>query len=167
MRKATAKFPASLLLLLLAGCGQPQGSAVRNAPAEVPHSEASAAPPAEAPADVSACRLQDGKRIADNGIHAIGTEPFWAADVEGRCVTYSTPQNQAGTRVWAAFSGRAENGSWSGALNGSTFEMHTTPRPGCSDGMSDKRYPIAVTLLVNGEQRRGCAEPRGREPPGR
>jgi uncharacterized membrane protein len=25
--------------------------------------------------------------------------------------------------------------------------------------MSDNRYPIAVTLLVNGEQRTGCAEP--------
>jgi uncharacterized membrane protein len=25
--------------------------------------------------------------------------------------------------------------------------------------MSDNRYPIAVTLLVNGERRTGCAEP--------
>ena len=43
-------------------------------------------------------------------------------------------------------------------LNGKAFEMRTRPEPGCSDGMSDNRYPIAVELLVEGEKRRGCAE---------
>lgn len=115
----------------------------------------------EGPAgDVSACLVQDGKRIPENRLHAVGTEPFWAARVEGRCVTYSHPENQDGTRVWTTFSGSADNGRWTGALDNQPFVMVTEPQQGCSDGMSDKRYPIAVTLTVRGEQRRGCAEPR-------
>ena len=108
----------------------------------------------------SACLTQDGGRVPENAIVAIGTEPFWGARVEGRCVTYSHPEDQEGTRVWTKFSGTAENGRWAGALGGQPFVMVTRPQPGCSDGMSDNRYPIAVTLTVGGEQRTGCAEPR-------
>lgn len=108
----------------------------------------------------SACLIQDGRRIGANTIRAVGTEPFWAATVEGRCVTYSHPDNQAGTRVWTKFSGTAEDGTWIGSLEGKPFELRTQPQAGCSDGMSDKRYPIAVSMTVGGEQRSGCAEPR-------
>ena len=111
-------------------------------------------------AGVSACLVQDGERIAENAIRAIGTEPFWAAEVNGRCVTYSTPENQEGTRIWTRFEGTAESGRWAGALDNKQFVMMTEPRRGCSDGMSDKSYPIAATLIVRGEERRGCAEPR-------
>jgi len=110
--------------------------------------------------DVSACLVQDGRRIPAMDLHAIGTEPFWAADVKGRCVTYSHPENQKGTRVWTQFSGSAANGRWVGALDGQKFVMATQPEAGCSDGMSDKRYPIAVKIEVSGELRRGCAEPK-------
>lgn len=104
--------------------------------------------------------MQDGKQIEAMKLHAIGTEPFWGADVNGRCVTYSTPEDQQGSRVWTQFSGSADNGSWTGFLDNQKFVMRTRPQPGCSDGMSDKRYPVAVTLTVGGEERRGCAERR-------
>ena len=94
-----------------------------------------------------------------NSIRAIGTEPFWGARVEGRCVTYSTPENQAGVRIWTRFEGTSESGQWTGALGGQPFVMRTRPEPGCSDGMSDRVYPVAVDLIVGGEERSGCAEP--------
>lgn len=106
-----------------------------------------------------ACLTQDGKPVSANRLRAIGTEPFWGARIEGRCVTYSHPEDQQGTRVWTRFSGTASSGSWSGALGGSPFVLRTRPQAGCSDGMSDNRYPIAVTLTVGSEQRSGCAEP--------
>ena len=116
---------------------------------------------AAAPNSGSACLTgRDGKPVPANRIRAVGTEPFWAAQVEGRCVTYSHPENQSGTRVWTEFSGTTQNGTWSGFLNDRPFVMRTRPQQGCSDGMSDKRYPIAVSLTVNGEERTGCAEPR-------
>jgi uncharacterized membrane protein len=152
------------IALLLAACGRATEAPRQNSIADPGQPPAAPADPASPKgtrsANVSPCLIQDGTRIADNRLHAIGTEPFWAADVEGRCVTYSTPENQKGTRVWTKFSGSAEQGRWSGALDGRPFVLSTRAQSGCSDGMSDNRYPIAVALTVGGEQRSGCAEPR-------
>ena len=94
-----------------------------------------------------------------NRLRAVGTEPFWGARIDGRCVTYSHPEDQSGTRVWTRFSGTSSNGAWTGALGGKPFVLRTRRQADCSDGMSDNRYPIAVTLTVGGEQRSGCAVP--------
>jgi uncharacterized membrane protein len=110
-------------------------------------------------ASTSPCLVQDGELLRMTPLRAIGTEPFWGARIEGRCVTYSHPEDQQGTRVWTRFNSGPQGGIWIGALGGKPFELRTRPQPGCSDGMSDNRYPIAVTLLVNGERRTGCAEP--------
>lgn len=108
---------------------------------------------------VSPCLMQDGQKLSVQSLRAIGTEPFWAARIEGRCVTYSHPEDQQGTRMWTRFTPTPNGGVWSGALGGRQFELRTRAAPGCSDGMSDKNYPVAVDLLVNGEQRKGCAGP--------
>lgn len=110
-------------------------------------------------AAVSACLMQGDERLQVKPIRAIGTEPFWSARVEGRCVTYSTPEDQQGVRVWTRYSDAPGGGTWVGQLGGKPFEMRTRAEPGCSDGMSDNVYPVAVELMVNGEKRRGCAEP--------
>ena len=115
--------------------------------------------PDEVTGSLGPCLVQGTERLKIEPIRAIGTEPFWSARVEGRCVTYSTPENQQGTRIWTRYTQWAEGrGVWIGQLNGKPFEMRTRPEPGCSDGMSDRRYPVAVELLVNGEKRSGCAE---------
>jgi uncharacterized membrane protein len=110
-------------------------------------------------AAAGACRMQDGKLIPPNLIKAVGTEPFWAARIDGRCVTYMTPDDQKGTRIWTQFRGSQEQGVWTGFFANQRFVLRTRPEPGCSDGMSDRRYPSSVTLMVAGEQRTGCAEP--------
>ena len=118
------------------------------------------APPAgPAPLPASACMVQDGKPVPAIRLRAIGTEPFWGATIEGRCVTYSHPENQAGTRLWTRFTGSAQSGAWTGFYQNQRFVLRTRPQAGCSDGMSDNRYPIAVTLTVAGEERSGCARP--------
>lgn len=110
-------------------------------------------------AAVHPCRIQDGQVLQVQDMRAIGTEPFWGVRIEGRCLTYSHPDDLNGTRIWTRFIGTAEQGNWSGALAGRAFELRTRADPACSDGMSDKVYPLAVELLVGGERRRGCAEP--------
>jgi uncharacterized membrane protein len=118
-------------------------------------------PPPEPPvneAAAGACRMQDGKAIPANLIKAVGTEPFWAARIDGRCVTYMTPEDQKGTRIWTQFTGSREQGVWTGFYANQRFVLSTRPQAGCSDGMSDRRYPLAVSLAVAGEQRTGCAE---------
>ena len=108
---------------------------------------------------VSPCLMQGADRLDVAALRAVGTEPFWGARVEGRCVTYSTPENQQGVRIWTRYSSEGNgHGAWAGQLGGKRFEMRVRPEAGCSDGMSDKRYPIAVELTVMGESRKGCAE---------
>ena len=102
--------------------------------------------------------MQRSERLRGPRLRAVGTEPFWGARIEGRCITYSHPEDPDGTRVWTRYSGMGDGGSWSGALDGRPFTLRVRPQPNCSDGMSDKRYPYAVDLVVGGEKRRGCAE---------
>ena len=161
--------------LLLAGCGRPESESNAAAgpraqeTAEANAAEAAALDPganetgagadAES-APVSPCLMQGSDRLTIEPFRALGTEPFWSARVEGRCVTYSTPEDQQGTRIWTRYSpGANGGGSWVGQLRGKPFELKVRAEPGCSDGMSDKSYPMAADLTVDGEQRRGCAEP--------
>jgi uncharacterized membrane protein len=105
------------------------------------------------------CATQDGKALKVAAVRAVGTEPFWNARIDGRCVTYSHPEDQKGTRVWTRHMPGPGGGTWSGSLGGSRFELKVRPKRGCSDGMSDRRYPLEAELTVGGERRSGCAEP--------
>jgi uncharacterized membrane protein len=135
--------PAQLVRAFAAACIEGAGPAIA---------------PAGRPATASACLMQGAERLDVAPLRAIGTEPFWGARIEGRCVTYSHPEDQDGTRIWTRYTPSPGGGTWSGALGGRRFELRTRTQPGCSDGMSDRRYPVAVELLVGGERRQGCAE---------
>ncbi len=107
----------------------------------------------------SACRVQDNAVLSNQPLKVVGTEPFWGARIDGRCVTYSTPENQAGTRIWTRFTPSAEGGTWVGVFENKPFELTTKAVKSCSDGMSDTIYPIEAELKVSGEALRGCAAP--------
>lgn len=88
-------------------------------------------------------------------LHFTGTEPFWGGEAAGDRLTYSTPENQAGEVVAVErFAGRGGI-SFSGTLGGESLVMTVTPSQ-CSDGMSDRTYPYAVTLRIGNETRNGC-----------
>lgn len=168
---AEGSVPANLAALIGGSISASYGAQTSGPHPAVPHdiaglfvaacrSVASGATRAAIPSgSVSPCLIQDGQQLSVQPLRAIGTEPFWAARIEGRCVTYSHPEDQQGTRVWARFTTTPNGGVWTGALGGRQFVLRTRAAPGCSDGMSDKIYPVSVDLLVNGEQRKGCAEP--------
>ena len=108
--------------------------------------------------DTSPCLVQDGTVLKMPPMRAIGTEPFWGARTEGRCVTYSTPEDQQGTRIWTRLESGPMGPVWVGNFNGKPFVMRVQPTTNCSDGMSDKRYDWVAGLTVDGEERKGCAE---------
>lgn len=107
----------------------------------------------------TACLVQDGKSLELKPRRAVGTEPFWSAKIDGRCIHYSHMDDQKGARVWTRYSQSPAGEVWSGALNGSLFELRLRNVAGCSDGMSDKSYANSVELRFGRELRRGCAEP--------
>lgn len=148
-------IPAELARAFVGAC--------REGTAATPAPKAPVAPPVPAQGNAAGagpCFMQGSERIRVASLRAIGTEPFWGARVEGRCVTYSHPENQTGTRIWTRYApGPGGAGTWSGALGGRNFQLSIRPAPGCSDGMSDRVHPMAAELLVGGERRRGCAAP--------
>jgi uncharacterized membrane protein len=151
--------PADRARSFIAACGEGGPVATPPVPGKAP---APAPGPGQTAADKSGpCNMQGSVPVRVAAFRAVGTEPFWAARVEGRCVTYSHPEDQAGTRIWTRYDvgGAAGIHRWEGALGGRRFALTIRAAPDCSDGMSDRRYPFAAELVVNGERRSGCAAP--------
>lgn len=126
---------ALALAMLLSACGQGAGS-------QVPGDSSDTRPFADI--------------AGDEVLRLTGTEPFWGGEISGSTLTYSTPENIAGTEIAVErFAGRGGL-SFSGELEGGRLDMMVTPGE-CSDGMSDRTYPFTVSLRLGEEERQGCA----------
>jgi uncharacterized membrane protein len=91
----------------------------------------------------------------DDVVHFTGTEPFWGGEVTGTSLRWSTPANIDGeTTTVTRFAGRGGL-SFTGTLQGDQLDMAITPAA-CSDGMSDRTYPYAVTVQLGAQQFSGC-----------
>lgn len=90
---------------------------------------------------------------------AIGTEPFWAANVDGARLTYSTPEDSNGKTFPVSRTANATSEELAGLLDGQRFTLIVTAGP-CSDGMSDTAYPFSVVRRIGDDTQRGCARPR-------
>ena len=92
---------------------------------------------------------------ADEDLQLTGTEPFWGGKLSGGTLTYTTPENSDGIALEVErFAGRGGL-SLSGALGGQGLDVMVTPGE-CSDGMSDRTYPLTVTLKLGEDTRNGC-----------
>lgn len=92
---------------------------------------------------------------SDETIHFTGTEPFWGGVVGPAGLTYTTPDDEDGETVPVTpFAGRG-GVSFSGSLKAGAATLAVTPGA-CSDGMSDVRYPLTVTLRIGEAVRQGC-----------
>ncbi|QGN54663.1 hypothetical protein [Novosphingobium sp. Gsoil 351] len=89
---------------------------------------------------------------------ALGTEPFWAAKVDGDRLTYSTPLDQRGRVVAVTRTAGPGFADIGGLLDGRPLRLRVTAGP-CSDGMSDTVYPFSVERSVGPATERGCARP--------
>lgn len=107
------------------------------------------------PGDTSETKPYDGVAASET-VRFTGTEPFWGGQVAGSSLVYKTPDNPDGTTITVErFAGRGGM-SWSGTYQGKPFRLAVSEGE-CSDGMSDRSYPLTATLAVAGEQRSGCA----------
>lgn len=135
----------------VAGRGAPadeQNAAVAEAPAPF-HSPARAAPPQS----IAPAGLALPPRFT-----ALGTEPFWAARVDGDRLTYLTPEDQAGRTVAVTRISRGGLVELEGMLSGARLTLSVSEGR-CSDGMSDTVYPFSVRRRVGDDEQRGCARP--------
>ncbi|MBE9636735.1 COG3650 family protein [Salipiger mangrovisoli] len=99
------------------------------------------------------------------GLRCFGTEPFWTYEVrQGESASWSTPDDpedllQAGPFETA--SGRSWPFSSVAGADQLQAVLVASPESQCSDGMSDRLYGLAATLVLTGRISRtlgGCCE---------
>lgn len=135
---APITFMAALAALTLAACSPPAEAPKEPDPAPQP-------PPVLGGVDLT------------RPLRAIGTEPFWAVELTGTEMVYSgadrpeqrAPQNppvlQGTMAIWE---------STTGAGNPLKVTLTATD---CSDGMSNRTYPLTAMVEIGGELLMGCA----------
>lgn len=127
-------IPAGLCALILCGCQQ------------------KAATPAPAPAPPAVTVSDFNKPIT-----ALGAEPFWSVTIKGTQLQLARPDE---TDVVATAPGATiEPGqaAWIGkTAEGQTLEVKVFVSP-CSDGMSDRAYPMTSEVTLGRNSWHGCA----------
>lgn len=130
-------IPVLVLGLTLAACSDPAPTGPE-------------APPAPAPAALGDVDLNQPLR-------ALGTEPFWAVEITPLDLTYTAidavevrasnpgPTIQGTTAVYAA------------AAPDGTALVVTLIATECSDGMSDRVYPLTARVELGSQTLNGCA----------
>ncbi|HEX6315345.1 MAG TPA: hypothetical protein VFZ73_10825 [Gemmatimonadaceae bacterium] len=93
-------------------------------------------------------------------LRALGTEPFWALDIETSELRLRTPDDTAGVQFPAGAPTIAgDTASWTAQRDTVAIEANVWPGT-CSDGMSDRQYPYTVRVSVAGTLYHGCADRR-------
>lgn len=138
------RLAALIVLAALSGCG---GSA-------------SKAPGGTASADSTAPRAA----TPDSALVALGNEPFWNVRVTAREILYRDPEHQDGYHfrpVYPVEEGdarvyRTERAAAANDSGPRTLELRIR-RGTCSDGMSDRQYPMMAALKIGDVAHTGCA----------
>ena len=147
---------APLVALLLAACGGPAPDPVESTPSATespePGGEATT-DPTDTPPAIAA------EDVFPASFRALGTEPFWAIHVGEERLRYMTPEDQQGQSIPFTREQTAQDRvTLSAELDGKPLILSGRIEE-CSDGMSDRVYPYAVTLQIGDEILQGCARP--------
>jgi len=90
-------------------------------------------------------------------VRALGTEPFWGVELTGTEIIYSgvdRPEQRA-PRPRAAIQGTTV--TLAGTTASGTAISVMLAATECSDGMSDRTYPLSAIVKVGDETLTGCA----------
>ena len=93
----------------------------------------------------------------DQPLRVLGTEPFWAVEITPAGLIYSgvdRPEQKA------ANPGPVLQGTvatWTAETAAKTPLVVTLMATDCSDGMSDRTYPLTAKVEIGGESLTGCA----------
>lgn len=90
-------------------------------------------------------------------LRAIGTEPFWSVDLTGTEMVYTAPEapEQRAPRPEPVVQGTTA--TWEAETADGTRLKVTLIATECSDGMSDRTYPLTAMVTVGDRALTGCA----------
>ena len=128
---------AALSVLVLAGCS-------------------AAEEPASSPEPPLPAAVLGGVELAGS-VRALGTEPFWSVDLTGTELVYTTPEapEQRAPRPEPVVQGTTA--TWEAETADGTRLKVTLIATECSDGMSDRTYPLTAMVTVGDRALTGCA----------
>ena len=104
-----------------------------------------------------AAALQVGSVKLDNTIRVLGNEPFWSIDLAPAGITYSRIEQQPVTGATVQPTVTGNMAVWETTLADKRTLTVTLTGTDCSDGMSDRIYPLAAMVKVGDETLQGCA----------
>lgn len=131
-------FLAPVALLALTACSRE----------ETP--EPSASKPAETKMVLGGVNL-------DEPLRALGTEPFWAVNIDGAGLVYSGVDRPEQTAPNTGPQVTGTTAIWSGETDRGQVLSVTLIETDCSDGMSDRTYPLTARVEIGEETLNGCA----------
>ena len=89
--------------------------------------------------------------------HVVGTEPFWALEIDPAGLRFITPEDTAGARYPANIPvSSADTLRWHSTARGHALDARVWPAA-CSDGMSDRIWTHRAVVRVDTVTYRGCA----------
>lgn len=135
---AAAPSFAVMAALVLAGCSQ--GTDAPAAPAE----------PAGPPPVLSGIDLTKPLRL-------VGTEPFWGIELNGTELVYSGPDRPEQRAPQPRPTLQGTVATYEAKTSTGTEIAVTLTATECSDGMSDRTYPLTALVKVGEETLMGCA----------
>jgi uncharacterized membrane protein len=93
---------------------------------------------------------------AEPPLHALGTEPFWSADLRDGQLSLTRPDHPAVVGPAKVIATGRDQAVWEArTADGRTLRLSMTAGE-CSDGMSDRRYPLKVEVELGAERLKGC-----------
>jgi len=128
---------AAGLALIAAACSE--------APVETPA-------PAEAPAPVVL-----GGVDLNAPLRALGTEPFWGVDISPDGLVYSAVDSEGMRADNPGPTIQGTTAVFASATEDGTALVVTLIATECSDGMSDRIYPLTARVELGGQTLNGCA----------
>lgn len=131
-------LPAVLFsVLVLGGCATSDGPTTPDAPS--------------GPASLGGVNL-------DQPLRALGTEPFWSVDISHDALVLSGPDRPNLRAAPVRRTLMADSAVFRGeTAEGVELTVTLSPQT-CSDGMSDRTYPLTARVLLGDENRMsGCA----------
>jgi uncharacterized membrane protein len=121
---------------------------------------AAASEPADAP-KVAATQPAAPPTGFAGAINARGTEPFWSLEIRAGGLQLQRPDHPDVNVPNPGAQAHGDAIVWGAA--GDPLRA-TLRQVACSDGMSDRQYPMSAEVQVGGETLKGCALPAQSEP---
>ncbi|MDI1327995.1 MAG: hypothetical protein PSV23_14485 [Brevundimonas sp.] len=113
--------------------------------------EPEAAPPAAEPAPTLA-----GVDLT-KPLRALGTEPFWSVELTGTELVYTSPEPPEHRATQPRPVVQGTTATWESKTAAGTAFSITLVATECSDGMSDRTYPLTAMVRIGETSLSGCA----------